>query len=37
VEESGSEYGPVAGSCEQGNEPSGSIKGGDFFDNLSDY
>jgi len=27
-----SEYGPVIGSCEHGNEPSGSIKGGDFFD-----
>jgi len=26
---SGSDGGPVAGSCEHGNEPSGSIKGGD--------
>jgi hypothetical protein len=24
--------GPVAGSCEHGNEPSGSIKGGEFLD-----
>jgi len=29
-------WGPVAGSCEHGNEPSGSIKGGEFFDQLSD-
>jgi hypothetical protein len=28
--------GPVLGSCEHGNEPSGSIKGRDF-DQLSDY
>jgi hypothetical protein len=26
----------VAGSCEHGNEPSGSIKGGEFLDQLSD-
>jgi len=25
-------YGPVAGSCEHGNEPSGSVKGGELFD-----
>jgi hypothetical protein len=25
-------YGPVVGSCELGNEPSGSIKGGEFLD-----
>jgi len=25
-------YGPVAGSCEHGNEPSGSTKGGEFLD-----
>jgi len=31
----GSEYGPVAGSCEHDNEPSGSLKGGEFFDHLS--
>jgi hypothetical protein len=24
--------GPVAGCCEHGNEPSGSIKGGEFLD-----
>jgi hypothetical protein len=28
----GSEYGPVAGSCEHGNEHSASIKGGEFLD-----
>jgi hypothetical protein len=28
---------PVAGSSENGNEPSGSTKGGEFFDQLSDY
>jgi hypothetical protein len=27
----------VAGSCEHGNEPSGSIKGGKFLDELRDY
>jgi hypothetical protein len=27
----------VAGSCEHGNEPSDSIKGGEFLDNVSDY
>jgi hypothetical protein len=27
----------VADSCEHGNEPSGSIKGGEFYDQLSDY
>jgi hypothetical protein len=26
----------LAGSCEHGNEPSGSIKGGEFLDKLSD-
>jgi hypothetical protein len=30
-------YEPVAGSCEQSNEPSGSIKCGEFLDWLSDY
>jgi hypothetical protein len=25
-------WGPVTGCCEQGNEPSGSIKGGEFLD-----
>jgi hypothetical protein len=28
----GSDYGPVTDSCEHGNEPSGSIKGGEFLD-----
>jgi hypothetical protein len=28
---------PVAGSCVYGNEPSGSIKGVEFFDMLNDY
>jgi hypothetical protein len=32
---SGSGYGPVAGSCEHGNEPLVSIKGGEFLDQLS--
>jgi hypothetical protein len=27
-----SEEGPVAGSCEHGNELSGSLKGGEFLD-----
>jgi hypothetical protein len=27
----------LAGSCEYGNEPSGSIKGGEFLDWLSDF
>jgi hypothetical protein len=27
----------VAGSCENGNEPSGSIKGGEFLDQLRGY
>jgi hypothetical protein len=25
-------YGPVTGCCEHGNEPSGSIEGGEFLD-----
>jgi hypothetical protein len=29
---SGSEYGPVTGSSEHGNEPSDSIKGGEILD-----
>jgi hypothetical protein len=29
---SGSRYGPVAGDCEQGNEPSVSTKGREFLD-----
>jgi hypothetical protein len=30
MDASASEQGPVAGSCEYGKEPSGSIKGGEF-------
>jgi hypothetical protein len=37
LDSTGAGYGPVAGSCEYGNEPSGSIKGGEFLDWLSDY
>jgi hypothetical protein len=33
---SGSRQGPVAGSCEQGYEPSSSIKFGNFFEQLSE-
>jgi hypothetical protein len=32
LDASGSGYGPVADSCEHGNEPSGSIKVGEFID-----
>jgi hypothetical protein len=32
LDESGLGYGPVTGSCEHGNEPSGPIKGGEFLD-----
>jgi hypothetical protein len=32
LDRSGSEYGPVVGSCECGNEPSGSLKCGEFFE-----
>jgi hypothetical protein len=32
LDASGSGLGPLVGSCEHGNEPSGSIKGGEFFD-----
>jgi hypothetical protein len=28
---------PMAGSCERGNEPAGSVKGGEFLDCLSDW
>jgi hypothetical protein len=31
LDSSGSGYGPHAGSCEHGNESSGSIKGGEFL------
>jgi hypothetical protein len=33
----GSGQGPVARSCEHGNKPSGSIKGREFLDCMSDY
>jgi hypothetical protein len=33
----GKEPGPVAGSLKHGNKPSGSIKGGEFLDYVSDY
>jgi hypothetical protein len=33
----GSRYGPVIGSWEHGDEPSGSIKGGERLEYLSDY
>jgi len=32
LDSSGSEWGPVAGSCEHGNEASGYIKGGEILD-----
>jgi hypothetical protein len=32
----GSRWGPIVGCCENGNEPSGSIKGVEFLDYLSD-
>jgi hypothetical protein len=31
LDASGSGHGSVSGSCEHGNEPSGSIKGGEFL------
>jgi hypothetical protein len=34
---SGSGQGPVAGSCEHGNEPSGSVRGGETVNLLSDF
>jgi hypothetical protein len=37
LDSSGSGQGPVVGSCEHGNYPSGSIKGGEFLDYVSDY
>jgi hypothetical protein len=36
LDSSGVGRGPVAGSCVPSNEPSGSIKGEEFFDWLSD-
>jgi hypothetical protein len=35
LDSSGSGQGPMAGSCEHDNEPSGSIKGGEFLDHPS--
>jgi hypothetical protein len=37
LDSSGSGYRQVVGSCEYGNESSGSIKGREFLDQLSDY
>jgi hypothetical protein len=37
IDASDTRQGPVAGSCEHGNEPSVSIRGGEFLDFLSDY
>jgi len=37
LDSSGSGQGPVADSCERGNEPSSSIKGEKFLDWLRDY
>jgi hypothetical protein len=36
LDTSDSRQGPVAGYCEYGNEPLGSIKGGQFLDKLRD-
>jgi hypothetical protein len=36
MDSTGSGYGPVAGSCGHGNEPSCSIKGGEFLHQFSD-
>jgi hypothetical protein len=37
LDSSGSGQEAVSGSCEHGNEPSGSTKGGEFLGYLSDY
>jgi hypothetical protein len=37
LDRSGSGYGPVEGSCEYGNEPTGSIKFWDIPEQLSDW
>ena len=34
LDRAGSGYGQVVGTCERGNEPSGSIKCGEFLDQL---
>jgi hypothetical protein len=36
VDSTGLGEGPIVAFCEHGNEPSGSIKGGEFLDWLSD-
>jgi hypothetical protein len=36
LDSSGSRPGLMVGSCEHGNEPSGSIKGREFLDQLND-
>jgi hypothetical protein len=37
LNQSRSGFGPVAGFCERSYEPSDSIKGGEFLDQLSSY
>jgi len=37
LDSTGAGYGPVAGSCEYGNEPSSFIKGEEFLKQLSEY
>jgi hypothetical protein len=37
LDSSGSGKGAMVGSCEYGNEPSGSIEGGEFPDGLVNY
>jgi hypothetical protein len=37
LDSSGSRLEPAAGECEYGNEPSGSIKDGEFLDQLRGY
>jgi hypothetical protein len=37
LDSTGAGWGPVAGSCQYSNEPSGSIKAGEFLNQLSGY
>jgi len=37
LDSTASQYGPVAESLELSNEPSGSLKGGELLDQLSDH
>jgi hypothetical protein len=37
LDSSASGWGPVAGSCEHGNGPSGSVNGGEFLYHLSEH